>query len=323
MSVSCTPQDEQLLIDFVLGRCDEATRNQIAQRLTAEPQLAQLQRDITTTFSALDYLKAPEPPANLVERTLSRVKAQRRTEALLASRPVVRESRPAIFNFRELAALAAALVLAAGILVPVFRQEKMLQYRARCAQQMSLISTAINHYAMGNNDRLPASPAQKGEWLRPAPQAGNSAGLFSLVSSKYVQPDAFVCPATGGGQPFEVRAGMTDFPTSKAIAYSYQHSMGSPLTRGQLGNSAKQMAIMADATPAFKDGRFLPDRIDRVSENHPDSGQNVLFVAGNVAWATNSHVGVGGNNIWIAEGVYSYNGNETPTSVTDSFLLPN
>jgi hypothetical protein len=34
------------------------------------------------------------------------------------------------------------------------------------------------------------------------------------------------------------------------------------------------------------------------------------------------NVGVRGDNIYLAEGVYKYDGAETPTTPTDTFLLP-
>ena len=41
-----------------------------------------------------------------------------------------------------------------------------------------------------------------------------------------------------------------------------------------------------------------------------------------VSWADRATVGVGGDNIWLAQGVYQYKGTELPASEADSFLLP-
>ena len=41
-----------------------------------------------------------------------------------------------------------------------------------------------------------------------------------------------------------------------------------------------------------------------------------------VKFAKDANAGVRGNNIYLAEGIYQYRGEETPVSPTDSFLLP-
>ncbi len=58
------------------------------------------------------------------------------------------------------------------------------------------------------------------------------------------------------------------------------------------------------------------------SLNHGARGQNVLYLSGHVAWAETPAAGVGGNNIYLIEGVDDYRGDESPAEPTDSFLLP-
>ena len=59
-----------------------------------------------------------------------------------------------------------------------------------------------------------------------------------------------------------------------------------------------------------------------VSENHSGAGQNVLYMDGHVTWTAQCRVGVNGDNIWLAQGVYVYTGSEKPRSPADAFLLP-
>jgi len=111
-----------------------------------------------------------------------------------------------------------------------------------------------------------------------------------------------------------------------SIGYSYQHSLIEPIRRNdpELAEVIDQMPSMVDATPVFPDGQFHPDRVNRrVSENHPDGGQNVLYVDGHVTWVRHCYVGVNGNNIFLAEGIYTYTGEEKPVSKIDTFVLPN
>jgi hypothetical protein len=41
-----------------------------------------------------------------------------------------------------------------------------------------------------------------------------------------------------------------------------------------------------------------------------------------VQWKRRPNVGVGGDNIYLVQGVVDYKGTETPASDTDSFILP-
>jgi hypothetical protein len=120
-------------------------------------------------------------------------------------------------------------------------------------------------------------------------------------------------------------AGMTDFPQGRFIGYSYQHSLGQGLSLNDstLRAAAAEMAILADSNPLFAGGRFRPGRLGAaVSDNHDGRGQNVLYLDNHARWTTSALAGVQGNNIYLAEGVLEYRGDEAPVSPTDTFLLP-
>lgn len=316
-------EDEQSLIDFVLGRCDEQSAGEIRRRLAGGGEFAARHREISSALEALGEWQVADPPANLVERTLARVSAQRRSEALLVEGRRPRSLVPA-FSMRELGAIAAAVLLAVGIFIPSLSQAHKRAQRSQCAWNQGQIGSGLAHYANANDDVLPASPVNAGSWLASGgqPPASNSAGLFVLVRSGHVPAEVFRCPAAGG-RSFEVRMGMVDFPSPQTIGYSYQHTLAGPVSRAGLDDVARrEMRILADNTPVFEKGVFRPERSDTVSGNHSGAGQNVLSLAPHVAWVTNNYVGVDGDNIFLAEGVTEYNGSEKPASRTDSFLLP-
>ena len=316
-------QDEGLLIDYVLGRCDEAQAEGIRQRLESEPELAARRDELSSALAALGEWKAPEPPENLVERTLARVSAQRRSEALVAGRSARRSFIPT-FSMRELGAIAAAMLIAVGIFVPSLQQAQRQAQRSACAANQGRIGTGLLNYAQSNDGVLPASPANTGPWLASerGPGASNSAGLFVLVRGGLADADAFRCPAMGG-ESFELRSGMIDFPSARSIGYSYQHTLAGSPSLTELANVADDMKILADNTPAFVNGAFRPERAEAISENHGGRGQNVLDLTGRVVWAKSNRIGVNDNNIFLAEGVTMHLGREAPASPTDSFLLPN
>jgi len=291
-------RDEQRLIDFALGQCDA----------------------ISNALAALGTCSVPDPPEDLADRTLDRIRAMRRTEALVEAQPIQRRAWTPTFSLRELGAVAAVLVLAVGVLLPSL-------YKAReCADNIAMIWTGLNHYASCSDEALPTPPGGVRVWLRDTAKthASNTAALFRLVRDKYSPPTVFQCPAANCAT-FVARQGMVDFPSPRNLAYTYQHCLNGPIRRDQpeLISVAHQYAIVSERHPVFVEGRFRRDRIGRdVSDNHGGSGQNVLYLDGSVRWVKSGHVGVNRNNIWLIDGVYEYRGDEAPASPVDSFLLP-
>jgi prepilin-type processing-associated H-X9-DG protein len=212
-----------------------------------------------------------------------------------------------------------------GIVLPSVRYAQRMATRTHCEANMAQIGTGLNQYAAENDDSLPAARlSPDANWL--TSKAGNSSALFQLVASAAAKTDVFQCPSTPS-EGFAYQAGMLDFPHPKAISYSYQHSIGKTIRRSspEYAQAGKNMAILSDATPVFKNGQFDPTSCRRnvVSSNHSQCGQNVLYLDGHVDWADTCRAGVDGNNIWMAEGVTSYKGDEKPVDSLDSFLLPN
>jgi prepilin-type processing-associated H-X9-DG protein len=317
-------QDERLLIDFVLGQSEEAAAQEVEARLKEE-EFSRLHKGVEATFALLNLLPPTEPPANLTERTMARVRAMRKTEALAAAPQLRVRAWTPRFSIHEMSALAAGLMLVIGIVLPSVRHAQRMATRTHCEANMAQIGTGLNQYAAENNDFLPpARLAANANWL--TSKSGNSSALFQLVTNAAAKTDVFQCPGTPS-QGFAYQAGMLDFPHPKAISYSYQHSIGKTIRRSapEYAQAGKNMAILADATPAFRNGKFDPTTCRRnvVSSNHAQCGQNVLYLDGHVDWADTCRAGVDGNNIWIAEGIYDYKGDEKPAFPLDSFLLPN
>jgi hypothetical protein len=322
--------DEALLIDFVLGRCSEAEAEQIRRRLEREADLAALHQDVRNTRAVVRLLPQVEPPENLAVRTVARIRQAKATDALIARQESGRVSilRPT-FSIRELGAVAAAALLMAVVFLPSVQEARKRSNIVRCAAQQGQIGTALLNYANENGGSLPSTSAPNNRWLATDGEAvaSNSSGLFKLVNANYANPVTFQCPSSSGGQAanFAVQAGMMDFPADKFINYSYQHTVGHGLSMNDpaIQPHASQMAIMADANPLFRQGRFQPARLRASgSDNHDGAGQNVLYLDMHAQWADHPTVGVAGNNIFLAEGIYDYRGDETPVGPTDTFLLP-
>ncbi|MFA6135378.1 MAG: hypothetical protein WC869_15305 [Phycisphaerae bacterium] len=262
-------------------------------------------------------------------RTVSHIRQAKATDALIARQEFSRPSvfRPT-FSVREIGAVAAAVLVMAVIFLPSVQKARQQASVARCASQQAGIGSAFLRYANDNGGSLPSATAGQARWLNPGQGAvSNSSGLFKLVNLNYVAPGAFQCPAVSNGSPaaFSVQAGMSDFPANKYISYSYQHTLGHGLSINDpgLAGVSKEMAILADSNPLFSRGNFQPSRLrSPESDNHGRSGQNVLYLDAHVNWSDKPTAGVAGNNIYLAEGVYDYRGDETPVNNRDSFLLP-
>ena len=328
MSESQMTNNQELLTDYILGRLEPQARQEVRELIEGQDDVRRMHDDLRNTFAALDLSIEVEPPADLVERTMARIRSAKRTDALLAREQLTRRDviRPT-FSMREVAAVAGIVLLIGSIFVLSFRDADRRRLRVECAQNAARIGTAMMSYANRNDGRLPSTTAPNDRWLAATdqPAASNSQALFHLVREKYLQPPTFQCPAVGGDS-FTVRPEMTDFPGAKFIGYSYQHSIGPKglsLEDKRLQAVQASMAILADSSPVFNGGRFRADCIGRqAGDNHDRTGQTVLYMDMHVDFKANPSVGVGGNNIYLVDGVTEYQGNEKPAWPGDSFLLP-
>lgn len=319
--------DDGLIIDLLLGRCDARQRGEIEERLAGEPGLRSLKQDVQNALSAMELLPEVEPSGDLVSRTLQRVASTRLTNALIAREQKGHRWSFSTFSMREAGTIAAAVLLLAALFVPSIRQARRRMLISECASNMGQIGSAVSAYAASNDEYLPIALESPAQWMQVSGRkpVSNSAALFKLLQSSHASPRVFQCPARGI-ESFAVVEGMTDFPSERHVGYSYQHPLTpeGPIRRSRYSPAEQEkMVILSDSTPVFPGGCFDRSKVSALaSDNHGGTGQNVLRLNNSVAWASNPNVGVDGNNIFLAEGVFDYRGDEMPTSRTDSFLLP-
>ncbi len=105
-------QDERdQLIDFLLGECEPDVAADIRRRLAHDSRFRAIHDNIAKTLGAISLVGEIEPPEDLVSRTLSRIRQHQQTNALLAREQLTRRRGRPTFLLRELAAVAAILVL--------------------------------------------------------------------------------------------------------------------------------------------------------------------------------------------------------------------
>lgn len=320
--------DEMLLIDYALRQLSGPETQSVRKRLAEDSDFARRNGNLQNAFAAMQTLGQVAPPDDLMEKTLARIRSAKQTEAFLTQQELGRRIAWPTFSLREAAAVAAAILMMASVFLPAARHSRARTLANECSANVGQIGSAMRTYANDHHFNLPACANHNPRWLASPTQAGvsNSSNLFRLVQVGYSSPVAFQCPAVGGGS-FVVQPGMTDFPDNRFVGYSYQHAMGDGglrLDNSALADVAENMAILADSTPVFANGQFRREHVrDLASENHGRDGQNVLYLDMHVDWRKTANAGVNGNNIYLAEGIFDYKGDETPASPTDSFLLPN
>jgi len=320
--------DEGLLIDFLLGQCDEAQAEGVRARLETDEAFASLRDDLHSTFAAMDLAVDHEPPENLVAETMRRIRSARQTDALLAREELNRSDviRPT-FSLRELGAIAGVVLLIFTIVGISYREAQRRRDRTGCAAQVARLGSGLLTYANTHGGYLPATGTRHLRWL-PAerkPAISNSKAIFRLVPPRYADPRDFQCPAVAAGT-FAYKAGMIDFPEARYVSYSFQYAIGEKgvfLEDPALARVQQSMAILADATPLFPNGRFVPRRLrEAVSDNHGGAGMNVLYLDMHVEFRRRPAAGVNGDNIYQAGNLENYSGEEAPAQVTDTFCLP-
>lgn len=326
-------KDDELAIELAAGLCEDSQQELLNRRVAGDPEFARRVEKAKSLFGLMDHYEAPEPSPLVIERTLAAVASAARTRMLL-DREAARAggvSRPT-FTLKELGAMAALLFIGVGLLLPSFQNARHQGQDFACQSQAGQIGVGLARYAADNEGQLPSMRAEQAAWmLNPSAPVtvSNSRNLWTLIHGNYTPLYLFQCPAQGtapAGQGVQT-AGLIDFPSGQYIDYSYQHALNTRPLRvngeGLPAGAAAAMAILADRTPVFIDGRFDPARLNSaVSPNHRGRGQTVLYLDLHAAQVASANVGVNQDNIWLVQGVNHYQGIEKPVQATDSFLLP-
>lgn len=324
------------LLGYHLGLCDEEDRRRVEAAVTDAKALAAARRALDRILSPLDADETPEPPTDLVESVLARVRDAQRTipfpKRAAASLPAPMDvgERGSSFNLRELVGLAAAILLFVGVFVPGYRTARGAAQRAMCANNMRLLGNGYEGYAETFGNALPyvrGVPAGA-TWL-PTNRAGiqrftNTPNTYILVSKRFVPPSAFVCPGREQDRPLitEDPEALHDFPDSHNNSYSTI-----PITESwQQRDFDPRMPLAADMNPMVDKGAAQDMRIQDIPENSLSHGggrgQNVLRGNISVTWSTTPRVGVDNDDIYRLIGVKTYTGREWPRLRSDAFLIP-
>ena len=294
----------------------------------ADPQRAEA---VASVLRLIGRCPAADPPDDLVRRTLGRIRQHQAVDPDVARLHAQGRGVDTPIRIREILAVAAMLVIGASVILPVLAKTRGDAMRVACRANMATVGKAFAQYAadyagaMPRGRIVPDSNWYHVGWTRFdwQPIKANSANLYLLARGRYVEPATLACPANESA-PRIMTADLRDWPTASAVSYSYQNQF-----RPRAAQLAKfpRMALLADKNPRFEthDGMTLTYHksmpMSLSSQTHGRFGQNVLFADGSALWYLMPSL-ANGDNIWVADGIEDYEGNETPSREDDVFLVP-
>ncbi|MDO8302768.1 MAG: hypothetical protein Q7T18_05980 [Sedimentisphaerales bacterium] len=344
--MSLKRNEKELIFDYFLGLAGDAQIEETKELLKTSEGAAEFYEKLSSSLQPLEYYAVETCPQHLTESTILRLNM-----AALASHehlahllkkeqsrsPLLTKHRSFWANFAEVAAIAAMIFIVAGISFPTLQAARQNYWKTKCSAQLASLSTGIGQYAAEHNQTLPSVATAAGSpWWKVGYQGSenqsNTRHLWLLVQGKYVEPEAFVCPARIEGKALKFDrtqvSKLSDFPGRKYVTYSFRIFRDKESNRLIHGNKV----LIADVNPVFEnppqnfgnelDVQLCKNLQEANSTNHRGCGQNILVSDGHVSFAKSRLVGTAEDDIFTIQKQMRYRGNETPASETDDFLAP-
>ena len=330
-------EEDAALLESLMAATNQDEQSGLAQ--AHDPRRSERMRRL---LMLLDQLPAGEDDPQRVQRTLNAVRAAQQRERFVMNM----QMRPAphagggAFNWRQIAAIAAMLILGTSLLIPVLHRNRAEARRLACAANLRAAGEAFGQYAADFRNAMPRGHVKPGvTWwnVGKADSAddevvhSNSAHLYLLVRGRYIRAAELSCPSNPHApKENEMSPKARDWQSPQQVSYSYQNQYTDHVWQWNTSKSA-QMAVLADKNPLFvaRNGRvhFDPDTPAAApSRGHGRRGQNVLTVNGSVDWTERPVIRHGNtprdDNIWVAHGIDRYTGTEQPRGAEDTFLVP-
>ncbi len=327
------------LLEMHLGRLSPGEQAELERQIERDPALASEHEALSAMFAALqaERRNAPHAPAALTQSICAKVAAAGPPPRVVEDEhdhlvELVEQENVGIIRLggiREIAAVAAMIVLAVGVGVPGLLHMRERGRRIACSANLANIGRGMQAYAMANHDGLPFAGWGRNVSWEPTDAPGlrtqpNRRHAYVLLRTREVPARTFVCPSSRDvPMPDDQVAFYDDFPESRNISYAYQNMAG---TRPTLRNNPN-LPVFGDDNPLFDNGipllqaLGLRNAADMNSRAHGGAGQNILTLRGNVRWVTTPRAGIDGDNIWTLQNVREYTGREGPRHPADAHLL--
>ena len=326
-------EQKQLLFDHCIGLTYNKQVKIAEELISSNKEAAEIYKKLQAVFAPLSCVEIEACPDDLVERTILRISNQPNPNKQLTELLEAEQNKKApiklgfLSNFSEIVAIAASILLIAGILVPTFSLAKQRYLQQRCQASMGDVFTGYLNYVKDHDDQPPAVPKQAGaRW--------DTANMYLLVKGGYVEPAKFICPGAGNSKMDTAKyktylaeyRNYNDFPGRTYVTYSFVIRCPKATGNGLICRGV----LMADRNPVFEqlsNGNsetivivLKKEQLVVNSNNHKRRGQNVLFGDGNVEF--NKTRLVSADDIYTLQDTDVYKCNETPSCTTDRFVAP-
>jgi len=328
-------KQKQLLFDYSLGLTTEEETAKAKALINSKREAVEIYSRIKATLAPIDSIQ-PEPcPDKLAEEVVRRLVqlANSMRTAKQAETPVGKGRLWS--SFVKIGAIAASILIIAGVLFPTFSLARHQYQKHVCQRQLGNIYQSIAHYGSDYDDRLPAVTTDVSQpWYNVGYQGkenqSNTQNIYLLLKLGYSsRPEDFVCYGKRQKQYNPLKMSEVnrykDFPSRWHITYSFRVVCRQPVTISSLG----RQPLIADHNPVFEnapDGKFevyLTEKLSRCNGmNHNRRGQNVLSCDGNVQFLKTRHVGLPQDDIFTVQNIAVYRGSERPACESDPFLAP-
>ncbi len=345
---SLTTGQKNLIFDYCFGLTDQAQTIEAQSLLASSSEAEEVYSKLQSSFSILNSLPSETCPEELAEGTVFRLKnsanaSQLRLKQLLEQEQSgIATARPSFWrSLAEMAAVAAVILVVAGVSFPALRSVRQTAWQTKCQAQLLQISRGFTDYASDNQGNLPAVATTSGSpWWKVGNQGNenhsNTRHLWLLVKDKYVEPDDFVCPGRtqGRAMQFDKRKvkNLLDFPDRRYVTYSFKIMCddtskklpaGDRVFMSDLNPVFEKMFNAFQTSPGHHPKMVLGDKMLKLNSfNHNNRGQNIILGSGAVKFVRTRNVGPAADDIFTLKDKTTYTGTEIPYSDDDIFLAP-
>jgi hypothetical protein len=202
----------------------------------------------------------------------------------------------------DLVSVAAILLIAASIVIPVSAQLRHRAIDQRCSDNLRQMGYAFARYASDYDGAMPLARAGLHEsWDTLA----NVVNLEPLLRGDYCESGHLHCP------------GVHDESHDSSYSYQWQR----PGASATWGAGPARVLVLGDRNPlidAYRRGEIM--RATSISPNHGGRGQNVLSNDGSSLWLEQPIIGAR-DNIWLPAGADALERGAQPADGLDVFLV--
>lgn len=239
-------------------------------------------------------------------------------------------ARGSRFRLADVAAVAAMLLVAFGVLWPMASSFREAARITDCADHLHAAGLGFGMYANDHFGALPVATAGFGGsrfWEVGTGRPTHSSALFRLAHEKYSTLAELSCPGNSRAMVSGDTDHLTDWRSPEQVSFSYQL----PSRESVRWQAARDVVVLADKSPVIdraRRGEFF-DPLAR-SVLHRGRGQNVLLADGSVRFLIEP-VMDDGDNIWLPasveralapDGRGKLRGVERPEAAADTFVAP-